>query len=249
MASERLPARARCRMRRTRARGAIGRPQIASVSRKRRASRDSAASRLSNISANGGLPVRLRTVDAGIAGQLFQHERAAARFARNPQSCASLERRIGGKQRAEQLASLRIRHRTERKGHPHVPIGAFQQLSEKWLAGDLLASERHHRQQTRRIWRPQQFLEQQRAVRIRPMQVVDGDDHPPAIRAMRTRSSRNAANARRLNGKGSDNRRLPLATGPGDGRHPQHAPGTGAACATTARGSELSAVASGSDTM
>ena len=40
--------------------------------------------------------------------------------------------------------------------------------------------------------------------------------------AIRTRSSRNTSNARRLNRNGLGDRRFPLATGLGDGRNPQH---------------------------
>ena len=156
--------------------GAIGRPQIASVSRKRRPSTESASSRVLNISENLGPLAWLNAVGARIARQLLQKKRTAACLAGNLPYLTFAERRIGWKQRADKLARFRFGHRLEGERCPLVPLSALEQLSKKWIGGDFFAPERHHGQQSRSIRRAQQSLEQQRPVDVHPLQVIDGDD-------------------------------------------------------------------------
>ena len=72
--------------------GAIGRPQIASVSTKRRASCESAAETRIEHLGKRGLPTRLYPRSSGIAGQLLEHERTAFRFAGDAQLLNFAER-------------------------------------------------------------------------------------------------------------------------------------------------------------
>ena len=121
---------------------AIGRPQIASVSRKRRASGESAPSRVANISANvGAWPDSVR-VDAGVARQLLEHERAAAGFARHAASVLGQSSdRVGRKQGPDQRVRFVLRHRLERHRRPDVTARPLEQRSQERLGGRLLAPE------------------------------------------------------------------------------------------------------------
>ena len=199
---------------------AIGRPQIASVSRTRRASGGSASSRVANISANVGAWMRLHPGDACIACQLLEHERTAAGLARHATPVVVGERRAGRKQCADQRLRLVFRQRIERDRRPDVAARALEQRPQERLGRGFFAPEGQQREHGRRARRPKQFLEQHDAVGVGPLQVVDADDERPASSRRAPSSSRNASNARRRRANGSA---IPPAGSPqgGNGVHLQ----------------------------
>ncbi len=69
-----------------------------------------------------------------------------------------------------------LRHRLERDRRPDVAARPIEQGPEKRLGGRFLAAEGQHREHGGRARRPKQLLEQDGAVRVGPLQVVDPDD-------------------------------------------------------------------------
>ena len=95
-----------------------------------------------------------------------------------------------------------LRHRLERHRRPRVAARPVEQSLEKRLGGGFLAAEAQHREHGGRARRPKQLLEQDGAIGVGPLQVVDPDDERLAIREPAS-SSRSASNARRRRPSGS----------------------------------------------
>ena len=150
--------------------GAIGRPQMASVSRKLRASwreRHRVARRTSR--ANVGQLARPAVADARVEGQLLQHERAAARLARQ------LQLVLVGERWSRRAAGLRRAPVPRRPSSARVKVPTTRarraRSSRAWRNGLAAISSLRNAQQRehrRRARRAEQLLEQDRCCRHRP---------------------------------------------------------------------------------
>jgi hypothetical protein len=72
-------------------------------------------------------------------------------------------------------------HRLDRNRLAPIGSGAAEQRLQKRMRRDLLAAKTEQRENRRRGGRPEQLVEQHRAVRVRPVQVVDVEHHRIAI--------------------------------------------------------------------
>ena len=115
-------------------------------------------------------------VEGDISRQLLEEERIPTGFARDSDPVGGAHGRLGRNQRPDQLVGFLVLHRPERKRLAPLGSAAFEQRLEERLRGGFLAAETQQREQRRRPGRREQFLEQDRAVRIGPVQVVDVED-------------------------------------------------------------------------
>ena len=79
------------------------------------------------------------------------------------------------------VASSSVIGSSEIADHASRP-GRSSSACRNGLRGRFFAAEAQHREHGRRARRPKQLLEQDGAVRVGPLQVVDADDQRPAIR-------------------------------------------------------------------
>ena len=126
--------------------------------------------------------MRTRPVDGGVPSQLLQHERTAARIPCHAGFVVGRERRVDRKQVADEADGFVLRHRLERHVSPPVPARPVEERLEQRIAGRLFAAKAQQREQGRRTRMLKQYLEQDGAVSVGPLQVVDPDDQRSILR-------------------------------------------------------------------